>query len=172
MLGATWGLIVKRALYADPRDWPPCSSDILFLPLVPAFPRLRDPSTMWHHTLRLSQDYKDHPTMRYLQLSHDYVTTRVQMQANDKLTFPASENPVSFLWGIRRPRQKGGELALFKGQSPSPFPYNKFSSLCLNTWLVLFFSLLALQLVQYRRSPIYLTWTSLVFTSTFFVIGI
>ena len=32
-----------------------------------------------------------------------------------------------------------GGLALFKGPSPSPFPSNKFSSLCLNTWLVLFF---------------------------------
>ena len=87
--------------------------------------------------------------MTLLPLSHDYMTTRVQLQAKDKPPRPPG-NPSSHPQGIRRPREKGGgggegEGWLFSSVShPLSFPSNKFSSLCLNTQL-LFFSVLVLR---------------------------
>ena len=92
-----------------------------------------------HYTLPAFSRLRDHPTMRHLRLSLDYMTSRVQLQEKDKLTFPRFRESLSHLSGIRRPHQKGGGLAFSKGQSPSPFPSNKFSPLCLNTQLVFFF---------------------------------
>ena len=72
----------------------------------------------------------DHPTVRHLRLSQGYVTTRVQLQAKDKLTLLQG-----IQFSVHGTRQKGRGLAL---------PFNKFPSLCLTTWSVLFCSALAL----------------------------
>ena len=84
ILIGSWGLIVKmdycadlankRRRQGDPWDWLHCSSDILFSPLALSFPRLCD-----------------HPTVKHLWLSQDYMTVRLQLQAKNKLTPPLQE---------------------------------------------------------------------------------
>lgn len=85
--------------HSDLSDWPPCSSSILFPPLVPTFPR------PW-----------DHSTVAHLRFSQDYLTTRIQLQTKDKLT-PLQGIKIS----VHRILE-GRVLALLKGQSSSRFP--------------------------------------------------
>ena len=56
----------------------------------------------------------------------------------------ASGSPSSHPQGRRRPNKKGGVWLFSRVNHPLPFPANKFCSICLNTWLILFFSMLAL----------------------------
>lgn len=53
--------------------------------------------------------------MRYLQLSHDYVTTRVQMQANDKLTFPRVGKSSFLSVGYKKAMPEGRGAGSFQG---------------------------------------------------------
>ena len=80
------------------------------------------------------------------------LTTRVQLQAKDKLnspgpTTPASGNPISLYYaGYKKAPREGRGACSSQGSvtlSLSPL-ISFFFSLCLNTWLVLFFSMLAL----------------------------
>ena len=87
--------------------------------------------------------------MRHLRISHDYVTTRDQLQVKGKLPSPCFREPNFPSSGYKKALPEGWGLAFLKGQTPSPFPSNKFSSLCLNTWLILFFSALALKMLSF-----------------------
>ena len=117
--------------HSDLSDWPPCSSSILFPPLVPTFPR------PW-----------DHSTVAHLRFSQDYLTTRIQLQTKDKLT-PLQGIQFS-ICGIRRTRQppEGQGAGSSQGSVTLSFPFNKFPSLCLTTWFVLFFSTITLQILS------------------------
>ena len=109
----------------------------------------KTPFPVGHHTPPAFSRLRDHPTSRHLRLSHDYVTTRVQLEAKDKpnpLPPRFRESNFPSTWYKKAPREgRGGQL--FSSVShPLPFSSNKFSSLCLNTWLILFFSMLTLHL--------------------------
>ena len=114
--------MLKRLCLLTHETDQPCSSDILISPLVPTFPRLRDPSplTVGPHTPPAFSGLGDHPTVR---LSQDYVTTRVQLQAKDQRTFPPLQGIPFPIPGVQEgPARRAGGLALLKGQSPAPFP--------------------------------------------------
>ena len=62
--------------------------------------------TVGHHIPPALSRLRDHPTVRHLWLSHDFMTTRVQLLAKDKLTSPClRESSFPSVWYKKAPRE-------------------------------------------------------------------